>query len=385
MGVSPTPDIAMTDGFTTPPFDAVRAAFACNLAEGAEHGGAVAVWVDGQPVVDLWGGTRDLARSLPWQHDTLVNVWSVGKGVVALAVAMLVERGQLDYRAPVARYWPEFAANGKQDITVDQVMSHQAGLDGLALALPGALQYDWDAHVGALAAMAPNWPPGSVCVYHPMTYGFLAGELVRRADGRSIGRFVADEIAGPLGMAFWFGLPQEQDHRVAELSAGDKAYDWVRQGEASAYPAAFLHRRLSATAPNARAWRAAEMPAGNGQGDARSLACLYGVLANGGIHQGRVLISPEGLASAIAERFNGKDACYGADTVFGAGFRIDAVGYGPHVSPGNFGHAGWGGSVAFADPARRLGFAYVTHRLLGFDDGIDPRRRRLLDAVYAAL
>ena len=375
----------MTDGFTTPQFDAVRAAFARNLSQGPEHGGAVAVWLDGQSVVDLWGGTRDLARSQPWQRDTLVNVWSVGKGVVALAVAMLVERGQLDYRAPVARYWPEFGANGKQHITVDQVMSHQAGLDGLAVALADAEQYDWDAHVSALAAMAPNWPPGSVCVYHPMTYGFLAGELVRRVDGRSIGRFVADEIAGPLGMAFWFGLPLEQDHRVAELSADDKAYDWVRQCEASAYPAAFLHRRLSATAPNERAWRAAEMPAGNGQGDARSLAHLYGVLACGGSANGRALITPETIALAVAERFNGTDACSGSETVFGAGFRIGAIGYGPHVSVGNFGHTGWGGSVAFADPARRLGFAYVTNRLLGFDDGIDPRRQRLLDAVYAAL
>ena len=309
----------MTDGFTAPQFDAVRAAFARNLSQGPEHGGAVAVWLDGQPVVDLWGGTRDLARSQPWQRDTLVNVWSVGKGVVALAVAMLVERGQLDYRAPVARYWPEL------------------------------------------------------------------GELVRRVDGRSIGRFVADEIAGPLGMAFWFGLPLEQDHRVAELSADDKAYDWVRQCEASAYPAAFLHRRLSATAPNERAWRAAEMPAGNGQGDARSLAHLYGVLACGGSANGRALIRPETIALAVAERFNGTDACSGSETVFGAGFRIGAIGYGPHVSVGNFGHTGWGGSVAFADPARRLGFAYVTNRLLGFDDGIDPRRQRLLDAVYAAL
>lgn len=375
----------MTDGFTTPQFDAVRTAFARNLSEGPEHGGAVAVWLDGQMVVDLWGGTRDSAQSLPWQRDTLVNVWSVGKGVVALAVAMLVERDQLDYGAPVARYWPEFAANGKQHITVDQLMSHQAGLDGLAMALPDADQYDWNAHVTALAAMAPNWPPGSVCVYHAMTYGFLAGELVRRVDGRSIGRFVADEIAGPLGMDFWFGLPLEQDHRVAELSADDKAYDWVRQGEASAYPFAFLHRRLSATAPNERAWRAAEMPGGNGQGDARSMAHMYGVLACGGSVDGHVLITPEGIQRAVAERFNGKDACYGADTVFGAGYRIGAIGYGPHVSAGHFGHTGWGGSVAFADPARRLGFAYVTNRLLGFDDGVDPRRHRLLDAVYAAL
>ncbi|MEZ5639491.1 MAG: serine hydrolase domain-containing protein [Burkholderiaceae bacterium] len=375
----------MTEGTTAPRFAAVRDAFEQNLADGLEHGGAVAVWLDGQPVVDLWGGTRDLADRVPWQRDTLVNVWSVGKGVVALAVAMLVERGKLDYAAPVAQYWPEFAANGKQDITVDQVMSHQAGLDGLPVPVSEEQRQAWYPVIEVLQAMKPHWPPGSVCVYHPETYGYLAGELVRRVDGRSIGRFVAQEIAEPLAVSFFFGLPESQDHRVAQLSASDEAYDWVRQGAASAYPHAYRNREFSATAPNERGWRAAEMPAGNGHSDARSLAKIYGALAAGGIVDGHQLIGRRALARAVAERFHGVDASSGAPTIFGAGFRIGAIGFGPHVGDGHFGHTGWGGSVAFADPARGLGFAYVTNRMLGFDHGVDPRRARLLDAVYAAL
>ena len=181
----------------------------------------------------------------PGSSDTLVNVWSVGKGVVALAVAMLVERGKLDYAAPVAQYWPEFAANGKQDITVDQVMSHQAGLDGLPVHLSDEQRQAWSPVIEVLEAMKPNWPPGSVCVYHPETYGYLAGELVRRVDGRSIGQFVAQEIAEPLALSFYFGLPEAQDHRAAQMSATDEAYDWVRQGAASAYPHAYRNRAFS--------------------------------------------------------------------------------------------------------------------------------------------
>lgn len=377
--------MSKTEGNTAPRFAAVRDAFEQNLVDGLEHGGSVAVWQDGKPVVDLWGGTRDLADRVPWQEDTLVNVWSVGKGVVALAVAMLVDRGKLDYAAPVAQYWPTFAANGKQDITVDQVMSHQAGLDGLPVPLSDAQRQAWHPVIAVLESMKPNWPPGSVCVYHPETYGYLAGELVRRIDGRSIGRFVAQEIAEPLALSFYFGLPEAQDYRAAQLSASDTAYAWVRQGAQSAYPHAYRNRVFSATAPNERGWRAAEMPAVNGHSDARSLGKLYGALAMGGIADGHQLISRRALARAVAERFNGVDACFGAPTVFGAGFRIGAIGFGPHVGAGHFGHTGWGGSVAFADPARQLGFAYVTNRMLDFDDGVDPRRARLLDAVYAAL
>lgn len=372
-------------GHTHPRFAGLREAFARSLEDGLEQGAAVAVVLDGQLVADLWGGQRTEQAGQPWQADTLVNVWSVSKGVVALAVAMLAERGLIDYAAPVARYWPEFGAAGKQAITVDQLMSHQAGLDGLSVGLSEAQMFAGQPMVQALAAMAPLWPPGSRCVYHPITYGHLAGELVRRVDGRSLGRFIAGEISTPLGLAFFIGLPEELEPRVAEMTADDKAYDWIRHGAQSAYPHAFANPTLSPIAPNQRAWRAAEIPAANGQSDARSLARLYGALARGGEVDGVRLISQPGLDRAVAVRFDGVDACSLAPTVFGAGFRRGAIGFGPHVGPDHFGHTGWGGSVAFADPARRLGFAFVTRRLLGFDDGVDPRRHRLLDALYAAL
>jgi CubicO group peptidase (beta-lactamase class C family) len=375
----------LVSGNTSPRFAAVREAFARSFADGLELGAALAVVVDGETVVDVWGGHRTLDRSVAWQADTLVNVWSVGKGVMALAIAMLADRGQLDYAAPVARYWPEFAANGKGAITVDQVMSHQAGLDGLSVPLSDEALYQWQPVVEALAAMAPLWPPGSCCVYHPLTYGFLTGELIRRIDGRSAGRFIAEDIAKPLQLDLHIGLAAADDPRAAQMSVGAKAYDWVRQGEKSAYPAAFQNRNLDASAPNQRAWRAAEIPGANAHSDARSLARLYGALARGGELGGVRLLSPQGLANAVAVRFDGLDAAFLAPTVFGAGFRRDAVGFGPHVGPGNFGHTGWGGSVAFADPARGLGFAFVTNHLLGFDDGVDPRRQRVLDTVYQAL
>ena len=374
-----------TDGFASARFEGVRRAFDSLFADGLDPGCAVAVWVDGQPVVDLWGGHSDVARTRAWQRDTLVNVWSASKGVVALAAAMLVDRGLLAYDAPVARYWPEFAQRGKQDITVDQVMSHQAGLDGVDVPIRDDALYAWTPFVDAIAAMAPLWEPGSRCVYHPVTYGHIVGELIRRIDGRSPGRFIAEEIVNPLGLSFFIGLPAAQDHRVAEMSAHDKAYDWIRQGEKSAYPHSFRNPTLLATTPNNRAWRAAELPGANGQSDARSLATLYGALACGGSISGLRLLSAETLRQATAVRFDGIDACSLAPTVFAAGYRIGAIGYGTHVAPRHFGHTGWGGSVAFADPARRLGFAFVTSRLLGFDDGVDPRRARLLDAVYAAL
>ena len=264
----------MISGKTSPRFAAVREAFGLSFADRMELGAALAVVVDGETVVDLWGGHRTLDRSQAWESDTLVNVWSVGKGVMALAIAMLADRGQLDYSAPVATYWPEFAANGKGAITVDQVMSHQAGLDGLNVPMADDGIFDWHRVVNALAAMAPLWPPGSRCVYHPLTYGFLSGELIRRIDGRSPGRFIAEEIAKPLKLDLHIGLAASDDARVAHMSAGDKAYDWVRQGEQSAYPHAFRNPSLDATAPTngpgAQQRFLAAMPT---QTPARSPAC----------------------------------------------------------------------------------------------------------------
>ena len=375
----------MVQGMGLPRFAAVRDAFASTFDDGLEQGAAVAVCLDGELVVDLWGGHRDLARTEPWQRDTLVNVWSCTKGVVATAVAMLVERGKLACDAPLARYWPEFASNGKAAITLDQLLSHQAGLDGLQVDMSLTDLYAGTPFADALAAMAPLWEPGSRCVYHPVTFGQVLGEVVRRVDGRSLGRFIHDEIAAPLDLSLFVGLPQQHDHRAAEMSGDDAIYAAHTSGLASRYPYSFRNPELFAETPNARAWRAAEIPAANGHADARSLARMYGALARGGEIDSVRLISSAGITRAARERFRGVDACSLGATVFAAGYRVDAIGFGPSVGPGNFGHTGWGGSVAFADPMHRLGFAFVTSRLLAFPDGVDPRRQRLLEAVYAAL
>jgi CubicO group peptidase (beta-lactamase class C family) len=358
-------------------FARLRDAFAANFATGLEQGGGVAVVLDGRPVVELWGGHADAAKTKAWRQDTLVNVWSVTKGVVALAMAMLVERGKLDYAAPVARGWPEFAAGGKERVTLDQLLSHQAGLNGLAVPMDEAGLLAWDPYVAALAAMPPLWAPGSRVIYHALSYGHLAGELLRRVDGRRIGRFIAEEIAGPLGADFFIGLPESAEPRVAEMIEGPNASAWVSYVLASPFPHACMNPSLAATAPNQRAWRAAEVPGGNGQATAAGLAKIYGALAAGG----GGLIGRDAIAEAARPRVRGIDESFGTPSAFAAGFQIDN----PLTGKAAFGHSGWGGSYAFADPAAGLGFAYVTNRMLGFDDGIDPRRKSLVEAAYACL
>ncbi len=362
-------------------FKACREAIAANLADGHDLGAAFAVVKDGDLVVDLHGGYADAARTRPWARDTLVNVWSTTKGVMALAVAMAVERGQLDYQKPVAEVWPEFAAGGKGDITLDLVMSHRAGLNGLDRSMDLDGVYDWYPVTEALADMAPLWEPGSRCVYHAMTYGHLTGEALRKVDGRMPGRFIAEEIAGPLDLEFYVGLPESEDHRAAELVASDDAGDWVADLKKNGYPQAMENPVVTPLTPNTRAWRAADIPAGNGQGDARSLARLYGVLAQGGGD----LISADGLAAATGERYRGPDVSMGLPTAFAAGFRLgdDTGAFGP--SRDAFGHTGWGGAFAFADRDARLGVAFVMNRMLGMGDDAITRHTRLIDAVYESL
>jgi CubicO group peptidase (beta-lactamase class C family) len=371
----------MVSGSTDPRFARVRDAFAANFADGLDHGAAVAVSLGGTLVVDLWGGHADAAGTRPWQRDTLVNVWSVTKGVMALAVAMLVERGKLDYRAPIAAVWPEFAANGKDAITLDLAMSHRAGLNGVETPITEADLLAWTPYVDALAAQAPLWEPGSRCVYHMLSYGHLAGEPIRRVTGASPGRFIADAIAGPLGVSFLLGVPEAEDHRVAEMTEGPLAYQGMDFLEQSAYPHGVHNPKPRASSPNSRAWRAAEVPGGNGHADARALATIYGVLAQGGGD----LISRDGLAAATRERFRGEDAGFALPAAYAAGFRLDDAIVTPIAGPGNFGHSGWGGALTFADPATGLGFAYVTNHMRDFEDGVDVRRKRLVEAVYAAL
>ena len=368
-------------GSVLPRFHSCRDAVEANLADGLDLGFGFAVVKDGDLVVDLWGGHVDADRTRPWQGDTLVNIWSTTKGVLALAAAMVVERGLIRYEDPIARVWPEFAVNGKFGVSLELVMSHRAGLH--APGAPMRLQdlYDWHASVASFASMAPLWPPGSRCVYHAFSYGHIVGETLRRADGRMPGRFVAEEIAEPLGLDLYIGLPQDQDRRVACLAASHDVDDWIEEQKRTGYHNALLAPAITALTPNERAWRAADIPAANGHATARSLAFLYGILARGG----KGLISPAGLARATAERFDGMDVSLNELCRYGAGFVLGGKESPIGPSPSSFGHNGWGGAFAFADPDAGLGIAYVMNRMLGRGEDLRIRRQRMIEAVYSAL
>jgi CubicO group peptidase (beta-lactamase class C family) len=372
----------MIHGTTDPTFARLRDVFARNFSDGLEHGGSVAVVLDGKSVANLWGGHADEARNRPWTEDTLVNVWSVTKGVVAIAAAMAVERGQLRYDRPIGEYWPAFSQNGKDRITLDLAMSHRAGLDGLSVPMDEDGLLANAPYVKAIEEMAPLWEPGTRCVYHALTYGHLVGETLGHATGVNIGRYVQQEIANRLGAAFFIGVPESEDHRCAEMIEGPGCNNWVTEVLKSPHPHSCRNPVPTASAPNHRKWRAAIVPGGNGHGTAAALANIFGRTVGGSDR----LLSASMLQEATRLRYQGPDAVFNMETAWAAGFRlIDEKAYGARASKSTFGHGGWGGSLVFADPDAKLGFAYVTNRMLGFDDGIDPRRQRLIEAVYDCL
>ncbi len=369
------------EGHVAPGFERVRDAFAQNFSEGLEIGAGFGVFRDGELVVDLRGGHADRAHTRPWRADTLVNVYSTTKGLASLCVALLVDRGQLDYAATVASVWPEFAAAGKGALTIAQLLSHQGGISGLIT--PTALRdyASWEEICRRLAAQAPLFEPGR-SGYHAMTHGFLAGELVRRASGRTLGRFFAEEVAQPLGADAWIGLPESEDARAAEIAA-PPAGPKLPPPEHPAARAALMNPPLEPEVPNQRWWRAAEIPAANGQASALALARIYAALARGGELAGRRLLSARTLAEATRERVRGVDLVLQIPMRWGAGFILnDGVIYGPNAN--SFGHSGWGGSFACADPEAKLGIGYAMNQMYANLQG-DPRSLRLLAAVYASL
>lgn len=373
----------MTDikGTVAPGFEPVRKAFAANFSERADVGAAVALVVDGKTVVDLWGGIADPASGREWQADTLANVWSTTKGVTAACFAMLVERGQIDYAAPVARYWPEFGAAGKEAITVAMMLSHQGGLCGFRD--PATIEdfYDAEAAASRLASAAPFWEPGSQSGYHAITIGFLATALFRRVEGRSIRQFVEDEFGG---IGIHIGLPPAVRECAATMVAPPDLSSTAMTDEITpAQFAAMANPIIDPLVPNTEGWRAAEIPSANGFATARGLARLYGALAGGGLLGGSSLVSRQTMSEATREQINGIDLVLCIQASWGCGFlrNTDNV-YGPGERV--FGHSGWGGSFAMGDPERNLGLAYTMNRMGTVLIG-DPRNMALIDAVYAAL
>lgn len=362
-------------------FGRVADAFAANFDAGLEVGASFAVEVDGRLVVDLRGGHADAARTREWQGDTLVNVWSTTKGLAALCIAMLVDRGLLKYAQPVAEVWPEFAAAGKEDLTVEEVLSHQGGLAGATVRLEARDFANHDAMARLLAAQAPMFPRGQ-CGYHAITQGFLTGELVRRVADRSLGRFFADEVAGPLGADAWIGLPRSEDARVAEILPPPPGPQLPPPRDPVAL-AALANPPLDRSLPNKRWWRECEIPSVNAQTNARALARIYGMLACGGEADGRRYLSRETIAEATRIRLHAKDLVLRIPMRWAAGFsRNDGVTWGPNRA--NFGHSGWGGSFGCADPDARLSMGYAMNRMQDNLRG-DPRTLALIAAVYESL
>jgi CubicO group peptidase (beta-lactamase class C family) len=369
-------------GSVAPGYEGVREAFARNLETGLEVGATFAVYRNGESLVDLWGGHADAAGTTPVDDKTLFTVWSTTKGVAAACVALLVDRGKLDYEVPVARYWPEFAAAGKDRITVGQMLSHQAGLVGAREPVTLEDFYEHDRLVGLLAAQEPFFAPGK-WGYHTLTYGSLADELIRRVDGRRIGRFFAEEFAEKLDLDIYLGLPESKDHRQSEMivpaDIAACAFDAPNQ---ATLEAAMLNPMLEWSWPNRRDWRAAGLAGAGGSANGRSLARLYDFFANEGTAAGIPLISPETVRAASVERVAGVDQSSGMYGRYGAGFRINTGTMGSN--PEAFGHAGLGGSVGFADPSRKIGVGYAMNKLMNTDWGMfDPRLLNLLAAFYS--
>ncbi len=363
-------------------FAGVRAAFERNIGEGLELGARFVLEVDGQTAVDLMGGFADRAGARLFDETTLTPVFSTTKALAALMIARAVEQGKLTYTQAVADLWPEFAQAGKGAITVEQALSHQAGLPGLLEPMDPAVWFDWDVLCAKLAAMAPMWPPGSAAGYHPVTFGYIAGEIFRRADGRTMGQALREDVAGPCGLDLWIGIPESEDPRLAEMERPKALPDF---GTINDYrKAAFFTPWASPGGRGGGTWRRSEIPSANGHATAGALARLMGALARDGTLDGQAILSPAMVREASRERIEGDDLVLPYHMSWGAGFmRNDGLWiYGNGDTA--FGHSGWGGSCAFADPERRVSGAYVMNRqsssLLG-----DPRSQRLIEAAFRAL
>ena len=379
-----------THGHCEPRFEPVRTRFEESFAEGGEVGAGVSIYLDGERVVDLWGGFADAARTRPWKRDTIVSTASTTKGFTATCAHRLVDEGRLDVDAPVARYWPEFAQAGKESIPVRWLLSHRAGLPAIRKDLAPGDILDWDRMVGYLAEESPWWEPGTKHGYHALTFGFLVGEVIRRIAGRTVGQYLREEICGPLRVDFQIGVPEKDDARVAETipiprtGAASPVMQRILAGGDSMIARVFANPARGDSDIDPKRYRRAEIPAGNGHGTAEGVARLYGALAVGGELDGVRVLSRETIDRARVEQSFGEDAVLGIPLRFGLGYmlRFDGLPLGPNE--GTFGHLGMGGSMGFADPTARLGFGYVMNKMQSGIAG-DARGFNLIAATYACV
>lgn len=373
-------------GSSEPRFAAVREAFARNFANGQEQGAALAVYHRGRLVIDLWGGWRDAAGRQPWQSDTMACMMSVAKGVTTLCMGILHERGLLDLDARVTQYWPEFGQAGKEAVTVRQALGHLAGIPVLDNAQEGDF-YDWQKMIRAIERQAPLWPPGTNQVYHSSTLGHIAGEILRRITGKSLGRFLRDEVSAKIGADYFIGLTPAEQARCAEMIPSPRNVVTAAKLGDQTTIAGRMWRPLPRDEDfNSTAWRASEIPSVNGHGTAKGVARIYGAVSHGGSIDGQRVIDAAALAPFLEVPGKaGKSEGSGLTLRMGLGFMLNSP---PHRNMGRslraFGHSGAGGAQSFADPDNAVGFCYSPNRMHDGTD-MDPRANALIEATYAAL
>lgn len=378
-----TSDSTDIHGHCAPGFEGVREAFAANFARGLDDGASVCVTVDGQPVVDLWAGTRDAAGQLPWEEDTLVNVYSTTKTMAALTMLLLADRGVFDLHDRVAKCWPEFAAEGKGEVTIAQLLAHSAGLSGLDQKVTPEELYDHERICALLAAQAPWWQPGTASGYHAITQGYLLGEVVRRTTGKTLGTVFREEIAEPLDIDFHIGTPAECDARIGDLIPPEENLAQSVGGDKDSIASrTFRNPATSALQSRDTGWRRAEIPAANGHGNARSVARAQALLACGGELDGKRLFSEAGARRALEQQIDGKDLVLEMPTRFGMGYGLSQPMM--PLPPGAAFWGGWGGSLILADLDARTTYAFVMNRMVTTLMG-DPRTMGIGMAVATAL
>jgi CubicO group peptidase (beta-lactamase class C family) len=377
--------MAEIHGTSDPRFDQMASLLSTSIDQGEDVGASISVTVEGETVVDVWGGWADEAKTKPWVEDTITNVWSTTKTMTSLSALVLADRGLIDLDAPVATYWPEFAAAGKEAVTVKQLMSHTSGVSGWAQPVVTADIYDWDKSTAMLAAQEPWWEPGTASGYHALNQGHLVGEVVHRVSGRRLGQFFADEIAGPLGLDFHIGLDPAHFHRVANIIPPPPSELMAADLDPDSVP----FKTFTGPAPDATEawtpqWRQADIGAANGHGNARAVARGQAVVANGGTVDGVQLLSPATIDRIFEVQSDGIDLVLGEHLKFGIGYGLSGPTT-PFLPEGRICFwGGWGGSIIIVDVDRRMTICYVMNRMAEGALG-DVRGASLVMAAYDAI